>query len=481
MSIRVRFTFALTAVGVVLFVTYALWAYHSERDELREAATREIRVIGRSLEVSIANALRDKQGADIDETLTTLELQAPDVDIHIHDPAGRAIAHSHGAVLDPLIEQLVNRAESTRRAVRFDPPDDPTRLIFVAPLVGDDGELLGRLGIARDVADLDADLARTRRRLIAVVAAFLLATVIAGLVLGTIHVRRPIARLVAGVRQARAGDFRGRVRPGRDDEIGELVDEFNAMIGALAEQRARAEAEAEARVRLVRGLQRVDKLVTIGQLSAGLAHEIGSPLQVLSGRATALLEHADPEVRRQAEQLVAQGERITRIVEQLLSFGRRKAAVVAPCDLTVPVRTVADLLSVEARRRGVALALEVGGGPHVIEGDVDQLQQLALNLLRNALAATDEGGHIVARVERAGERVRLTVRDDGVGMDAETKARLFEPFFTTRASDGGTGLGLAVVRAIADEHRAQLEVRSEPGRGAELVVDFPAPMEVARG
>ncbi len=470
MSIRLRFTLALTAVGVALFGTYAVWAYQSERDDLRDAATKEIRIVGQSLETSIGNALRDKQRADIDETLNTLEKLAPTLDIHIHDATGSPLAHSRGAALDDVVEQLAAQAAtSSTQRVTF----DPQRIIFTASLTADDGTILGALAVARPIDDLTSDLKRTRDRLLLALLMFVLATTVAGLLLGTIHVSRPIARLLEGVRHVREGDFRTRVQSGRNDEIGKLVDEFNSMIGALAQSRAQIEAEADTRSRLELGLQRVDKLVTIGQLSAGLAHEIGSPLQVLSGRASALLEHEDPEVRRQAKLLVGQCDRITSIVEQLLSYGRRKPIRVGPCDLVVPVVAVIDLLGSEARRRSIEVTLETGEGAHEIVGDIDQLQQVTLNLMRNALSATPAGGRITVRIDRVNDLVRLSVRDTGPGIDRETQTRLFEPFFTTRAEEGGTGLGLAVVRAIANEHRATIEVISEPGCGAELVVSFP--------
>ena len=97
MSIRLRFTLALTAVGILLFGTYALWSYRSEREDLFGAAKKELHIVGESLQTSLGNALRDKQHADIEETLRTLDAVTPELDIHIHDPAGRAIAHSPGA------------------------------------------------------------------------------------------------------------------------------------------------------------------------------------------------------------------------------------------------------------------------------------------------------------------------------------------------------------------------------------------------
>jgi signal transduction histidine kinase len=135
---------------------------------------------------------------------------------------------------------------------------------------------------------------------------------------------------------------------------------------------------------------------------------------------------------------------------------------------------VLELLAGEARRRGVDLGFEGDAASHRIDADPDQLQQVVLNLVKNALAATPKGGRITVRVEAAADQVRLIVRDTGTGIAADMVPRLFEPFFTTRAADGGTGLGLAVVRAIAVEHHATVAVASEPGRGAEFVVSFPA-------
>jgi signal transduction histidine kinase len=479
MSIRLRFTLALTAVGVLLFGTYAVVSYRSERSDLRTAAIREIRIMGRSLETSLANALRDHRAADIETMLAALEALEPTIDVHVHDVDGRSLAHSRGASLDNEIENLVTRVASSRAEhVGFQPDDSPTRLLFAAPLESSDGKLLGAMAIARPIDDLEADLARTRRRLFIVVGAFLIATVFAGLVLGTLHVTRPIERLLEGVRHVREGDFRAPVSAVRRDEIGHLVDEFNAMIAVLAEARAKTEVEMESRARLEQGLQRIDKLVTIGQLSAGLAHEIGSPLQVVSGRASALLDHDDAEVRRQAQQLVEQCDRITRVVEQLLSFGRRRPAVIEPCNLVEPVRAVLDLLAGEARRHGVKLVMEVDTGSHRIEADPDQLQQVTLNLVKNALIATPRGGTIVVRVERGESSVRLVVKDNGKGIPVEMQSHLFEPFFTTRAQEGGTGLGLAVVRAIASEHHAKIDLRSEPDHGAEFVISFAPIREV---
>jgi len=487
MSIRLRFTIALTLLGLILFGGYAVVGYRSEVDDLHNATEREVLTLGRSLATSLGNALRDRQGADIDETLRALESLEPKIFVHVHDVDAHEIAHSKGDVIDSAIETLARRAAtSAHESVEL----GDARIVYAAPLTSDSGDVIGAIVVARVIDDLKADLARTRWRLIAVVVAFVAVTMIGGILLGTAYITRPLATLLDGIAHVRDGDFKSRVPLARHDEIGAIVDEFNMMAATLGQARQQIDHETEARLRLERGLQGIDKMITIGQLSAGLAHEIGSPLQVLSGRGSALLARsADPETRRQAEILVEQTARITRIVDQLLSLGRRRPAVIAPCDLAKPVKTVLELLDGEARRRGVVLDVQFDSAAHVIDADEDQLQQIVLNLVRNALAATPAGGRITVRVEKAPEAppeapsetqgagqgkpgaVRLIVRDTGPGIPPEMQANLFEPFFTTRASEGGTGLGLAVVRAIVTEHGGTITTRSD--HGAEFIVSFP--------
>jgi two-component system, NtrC family, sensor histidine kinase HydH len=473
MSIRLRFTITLTVLGLILFGGYAVLAYRGEQHDLHTATEREIRMLGRSLATSLGNDLRDRQRADVDETIRTFETLEPVIHLHVHDVDAHEIAHSKGVADDPSIEAQIRRAVSANTELLvFD--DDVHRVSYAAPLTADDNSIIGAVAITRSTEDLEADLGRTRWRLIAVVVGFGVVTLAAGVLLGTFYVKRPLATVLEGISHVRDGDFRSRVPLARDDEIGALVGEFNRMVAALADAHLRIEQETDARLRLERGLRDVDKMVTIGQLSAGLAHEIGSPLHVVSGRAQALLERStDPEARRQAQILIDQAERITKIVEQLLSFGRRRPAVIARCDFAQPVKTVLELLASEAKRRRVDLRLELAGDDLVVDADADQLQQVVLNLVKNALASTPANGTIVVRVEAAPDEIRLVVRDTGPGIPTEMQPKLFEPFFTTRAAEGGTGLGLAVVRAITLEHGGSVAVTSEPGHGAEFVARFP--------
>ena len=153
----------------------------------------------------------------------------------------------------------------------------------------------------------------------------------------------------------------------------------------------------------------------------------------------------------------------------------------AETDIAVPVRTVLDLMEPTARRRGITLTFHCPPDAPRVVADVDQIQQLVLNLLKNALAATRDGGRIAIRLGQGRldgpdgyvPAARLEVEDDGCGMTDGVRARLFEPFFTTREHEGGTGLGLPVVQSIVRAHGGSLGVVTAPGTGTRFTIDFP--------
>jgi len=383
-------------------------------------------------------------------------------------------------------ESMLQTAISSREAVfLFHPPDDPDRVVLAAPLTSGDGSLLGGLVVIRSLLDMQRALQETRRGISVSVLLFVLTTSVLGLILGAVYIGRPLGRMAAAMREVRSGNLMSVLPIDHKDEMGAVAAEFNAMVADLRETRHQLEEEAESRRRLQRALQEADKLITIGQLSAGLAHEIGSPLQILNGRARALLARAqDPaETRRNAEILISQTDRITRIVDQLLRFTRRRPISTTRIDLRATVNNVLELLQYEARRRGVSLTFSCGQDLPPVLMDADGMQQITLNLVANALTATPEGGGVTVSLEMSRlstinggceiPAVRLAVADTGCGMSAEVLERLFEPFFTTRASQGGTGLGLAVVKSLVTEHGGTISVESEPGINSRFTVDLP--------
>ncbi len=485
--VSIKLSFVLIIGGFLIFGAYGLYELDTERRALRHGVEQETMLLGRSLQVGVENALRDRQLADIEETIKQLARIDPTINIVIYDPQGQLIAAvRENGPPDGVTQQIWEAAMNAREAVfTFYPAQKSTYAALALPLTDDSGAVLGGVLLVRPLAEMRRALRELQQGIVVTVLVFVLTTTILGLLAGWIFINRPLARMAVAMKQVRAGNLQSTLPVDQHDEMGAIAAEFNTMVTDLRETRQHLEQEAESRRHLQQALQHADKLITIGQLSAGLAHEIGSPLQVLRGRARTLLTraHDATEVQRNAEILITQTDRITRIVEQLLRFTRRRTAAATHNDVRPAIGNVVELMQHEAQRRGVSLQLQTPTHLPPMWVDSDELQQIVLNLISNALAATPRGGRVTVRVEdshivpRTGSdampAVRLVVTDTGRGITPDMRERVFEPFFTTRAAEGGTGLGLAVVKALVTDHSGTVTVDSTPGVGSEFVVLLP--------
>ncbi len=470
MKLATRLTLAIGLFAVALFAAAGALLLQRERRELQAVVEKEAVLLGRSLQVAFENALRDRQIEDVAETLAALERVDPEVGIFVFDEEGKLVGASAGAVATVETREVELRARSNPSKIveassevlrvglrlRDETPESPSAIVLEKPL-----------------AEMQADLARTQRFIVLAVLAFVVAVAALAWVLTRRYVGAPLRKMVSDMRRVRGGDLSLAHGPRSFDEVGETAHEFEQLVSALATARTHANEEGEARRRMERGLQDADKLITLGQLSAVMAHEIGSPLQVLEGRARALGKHAgDAEAtKRTAQMLVEQTERITRIVGQMLSMTRRRLPARSALDGAQCVQSVVALLELEARRREVTLRVVLKGDTRVL-ADADQLQQVVLNLVRNAVDASPRGTTVTVRVGGDGAAFVLEVEDEGAGLSAEARARLFEPFFTTRPHEGGTGLGLSVVHAIVREHEGRVEF-PETARGCLARIELP--------
>lgn len=297
-------------------------------------------------------------------------------------------------------------------------------------------------------------------------------------------VGEPLGRLAALSRRIAAGELDARV-PARAgvNEVSVLGREMNAMAERLQQtQRALEESEAE-RVAALEKLRHEDRLRTAGQLSSTLAHELGTPLNVVTGHARLIDDDpaAPAAVRESARMILEQGARMTRILRDVLDFTRRRGPQLAPRSLLDLARDAARTLSPLTRRQHVEI--EVEGAAVKVVVDAQQLLQVITNLLMNAVQASPGRGAVKVRVEEvdaapptgvhapAGRYARLSVIDRGVGIPAEDLPQLFEPYFTRKAE--GTGLGLAVVAGIVRDHRGWVTVHSVLDEGSRFEVYLP--------
>jgi signal transduction histidine kinase len=335
---------------------------------------------------------------------------------------------------------------------------------------------LGYLLVARDWTEVQEDL---NRRIASSIGAGGIVVVLTAILIPLVarkYVSLPLAELSRRVGSFSSGE------PERElagDEVTLITEEFRRLDRELTVARRRLLDESERKLELERRLRHSDKLATIGTLASGLAHEIGTPMGVIRGRAEHLLRsNPDPRKLNQGlEIIINQIDRISRIVRMLLDFGRRREPIRVTTDVRTIVQRTLHLLETEAERLSVSLVSDLVAAPLLVDCDADQLQQVFVNLGMNALDSMAEGGTLRVSAERRasenGGQVRLCFDDDGPGVDEQFKERVFDPFFTTKDPGKGTGMGLAVSQSIVRDHEGEITLEPRT-QGARFVVSLAA-------
>jgi signal transduction histidine kinase len=346
---------------------------------------------------------------------------------------------------------------------------EPVRYLYIP--VADHGKKLGVVEASESMAPRAAFVKRGHIQTAAVGFVVLGLSGALAVILGRRLIGRPIDAITMTVRSFGNGHYVPPTVPAGRDELGTLATELTVLGERLAERER---------------MRHDDRLRTVGQLASGVAHELGTPLSVVSVRARLIAsgEATGAEAIANANAILEQSERMTRLVRQLLDYSRRSAGVPTTVDLRHAALQAVEMLEPLAKARGVTLiAASEANGPLEVRGDAAQLQQVLTNLVLNGVQAMSAGGRLEIASGREpsgpgprgrnGERCWIRVTDEGPGIAADELSHLFEPFYTTKPAGEGTGLGLAVAQAIVEEHGGSIAVRSDPGHGAVFTVYLP--------
>lgn len=248
----------------------------------------------------------------------------------------------------------------------------------------------------------------------------------------------------------------------------ELNDRLLEQQEALKESLSRLEAAEE-------NLRRNDRLAALGEMSAGIAHEIRNPLGIISSSAQLLgrrLTAPAPAVGQLLDIIQEETRRLNGLITDFLTFGRPARPSRQRVDLSGLVRRAVDHVQSMAERKGVTVVADLPPTPLPASVDAEMVQQVLLNLLLNALDATADGGAVNVSLGRESSRVRLDVSDNGCGIAEEIRTKIFNPFFTTK--EKGAGLGLANAHRMVEAHGGEISVQSVPGRGSVFTVWLPS-------
>jgi signal transduction histidine kinase len=494
LSSRLLIPLLLAVAGVM--AAYGAWALHQRQTVLAEEARRETRAYATALGISLEQAFRDPDLRDVQAIIDRISRERQIYGVLVYGADGRTLFVSDplqaGATAPPA---LLGRVLAGGRVTEFERRIGDEHVYSVLhPIPGPSGRVAAAFEVAQPLASLRAEAARVRQRFALNTLTLLVAVTVLILWLVRRLIGRPLERLVAAVRALGRGEMSHRLTPDPGGgELAELAREFNRMVEHLEAARAGLIREGEERVLLERRLRQTEKLAAVGNLAAGLAHEIAAPLHVIRGRAEMLLRRGpQPEAsERNLRIIVEQIGRITLVVQNLLDFARRREPRIERTDLVRVVDGVTEFLEGEFARAGVEVARE-GAAAAEIEGDPHLLHQVFINLFINAMQAMEASGgarRITVRVAPEAPRasgsgapgeVRVEVEDTGPGIGPDALPRVFEPFFTTRPGGQGTGLGLAVVRGIVEEHGGLIDAESSPPGGARFRMVFPAAAEAER-
>ena len=505
--IRTLTTRLVILLMAALLITTGVFDYTrlvEEHARLLRVAQDDERIFAETLALAVSrNVRRGRTTDELKDLLDEILVRPGLIGVALYDPDGRVVTQTvapgtepaGSTIPDDMVGAALAKGEATSTLVTS---ASGQVLRYVQPFRWPGGRT-GALEIRQTLAGLEKEFRRAIRENILSRLGFLTVFILSVVALTRWNIGRPIRALIAGAQAVGRGDLGQRIHLSRQDEIGQLAEEFNRMATNLQTAYDALLHQTEERLRLEGEVQQAQKLGAVGMLAAEVAHEIGTPLNVISGRAEVLGRFIGPDrpERRHLDVILKQTERISGIIRALLDYTRPRRPSLRPEDILPIIGRVADLLLDRSRRRGARIELDLPVGLPQVLGDADHLQQLFLNLMKNALDASATGGTVkvttgpdpnlpmegragIVRGEVKGECLAVHVVDGGKGLSAEQLNHVFEPFFSTKGRGQGTGLGLPIAEEIVRAHQGAIEMLSIPDTGTEVIVRLPlAPTAMA--
>jgi signal transduction histidine kinase len=490
MKVGTRITATTSVIAAAALAGFAFFSLRGQHEERREDLEREARdhaanmksviegqgvddVLVRAAEISAVLA-RSRSGWKVSVLDASMVSELP--------PPGR---EAQVLRIKKMIDLRLSKLAS----------EDGSQMYYMVPLgipapdAPDGYEVVGAVELSHSTASVDGRWRSDLWRSLATIGLIMALFIVVIVATTRLVVGEPIRKLVSGIDDVAHGDLSRVLLSERDDEIGALATRFNEMTFSLRESRAETKRQNQARLGLEQRLSETSKLATIGQLAAEIAHEVGTPLNVISGRARTMAKKADDSeaVAKNANIIAEQAGRITRIIQRLLDFTRRKVGAVEPTLVNLNETTLLtmELLEGQLAKANVKHRLARAEGLAPVTGNRDQLQQVLLNIFLNAIQAMPDGGSLgvetsIVERKRPGleaapshRYVRVDVADSGVGIPEDAKEKIFEPFYTSKESAGGSGLGLAVCHGIVKEHDGWIDIDDRLGGGTVFRIFLP--------
>ncbi len=468
------FTLITTASAVLGYISI-----QDERAHLLAGVRSEARLMARSLAAVLRFYHPGDPAVDLDRLLADIaprEWQIPPMlRFYARDgaPTGTACAECNPLALPHKRIDLATLTEEGREELLAVGREQFFSIIVPVRGIGDLQQ--GALEVVLPLQQVNQTLAGITRR-------FLLFTLALILGLGAIiilitrwNITQPLQKLVGAARQLGAGDLRLRIEPSGVPDLDQLIEELNRMAVGLEEQHLSREEFYRQKLELERGLRHAEKLASVGQLTSGMAHEIGTPLNVISGRAEQLLSRMakDNPDRKGLESIIGQSEQIAELINRLLAFSRQDIKCWETIDLADLLHESLSLCTMRFSRREKNIDLQLELNVSQMTADTNAMRQLFVNLMLNSIQAISTQGQIKVSSSLTEGRINIVFEDNGPGIPAKLHEKVFDPFFTSKDVGEGTGLGLYIVANIVEEHGGHIRVDDRPGGGVRFTLSFP--------
>ena len=437
----------------------------------------DVELVARAIRLPISDSLERGEEENVRQALESVFRIGRVYGAYVYDADGDVVAAVGAVNPRGASAEVADRAADGERGGDYEQIEGQEVYSFFEPLTDSGGRIAGLLQVTRRGSDFQDDIGRLRLQAYAFIG---VASAVITLLLLVGHrgaIGRHLGNLAASMSRIEGGDRAHRAAGDGPKEVRALSTAFNTMLDSMRSAEQEIAQRRQEQARLEDELRQAEKLAAIGRLAAGVAHELGTPLSVIDGKAQRVLRHtdADSSQHRSLHQIRREVGRMEHIVRQLLEFARtsrhRGLRRVRLHDIASAAATALEDL---ARERGASIRVDSAAPGPELYADPVRIEQVLVNLLRNALQA---GATTVAVAwdERV-DGVEVRIEDDGPGIPEQLRPRLFEPFFTTKAVGEGTGLGLAVAHGIITEHGGSIAVEASDQGGARfrLLLDHEA-------
>jgi signal transduction histidine kinase len=495
LKIGTKLTIYLSFIIIVVISGYGYLDILSRRDILTRKMKAEARSTGRTLKLSLERIFQPDEMGYIQGLIDAVSQYERTFGVIVYFQRGKTLFHtpSLGGDLEPFLDLIRTSIREKRSLEKFHRYKKTPLFSYAFPLKNVNGEDVGGVSVLQRTSFMEEELRQAKWNIFFIIFLLIGGTVTLVLIGTKRWVTLPISKLIDGVKSLARGNLDQRITLDQGNELAELARAFNRMAVDLKNARNRIIREGEEKLELERRFRQTEKLAIIGQLASGLAHEIGTPLNIILGRAELIKRKLgdQTEMRHSLDTILSQTRRITQIIQQLLGFVRKKKPELKTISISGLMETTLDLLDQQIQKQGIRTSKIFEDPLPLSKGDPDQLQQVFLNIVLNAIQSMPEGGglHLSVSskmVSREGlvefdqrPYLEIAVADTGKGMEKEVIRNIFTPFYTTKKT--GTGLGLMVTQGILQDHEGWIDVESRVGEGSVFRVFLPAWPEENKG